>query len=51
VVTQDLARHDRRAMSHANAPTANVVAMMQIQALFLSPRNSAAGVSAASVRQ
>lgn len=50
-VTQDLVRHDRRAMSHATAPTTNVAAMMPIQVLFVSRRNSAAGVSAASVRQ
>jgi len=50
-VTQDLVRHDRRAMSHANAPATNVAAMTQIQVFFESPRNSAAGVSAASVRQ
>jgi hypothetical protein len=27
-VIQDLVRHDLRAMSHANAPTTNVAAMM-----------------------
>jgi hypothetical protein len=27
-VTHDLVRHDLRAMSHANAPTTNVAAMM-----------------------
>jgi hypothetical protein len=47
----DESRAGRRTMSQATAPAMNVTEMTATQVCFLSPRQSAAGVKMASVRQ